>query len=346
MRSEANVEKAPIVAVNARAFRASFKSQADIQKTAFKVITARVFRASFKSQADIVPATFKVITAHAFSATFSSEADVTVSVDLINALSFSAVMRSQARVTGVVVGGSDLDGMSFRDLIESVLSFWGIQSICNAPDYAIERAINDINASFQLVWNNAEGRNYFSKKTLEVTLSAGVNSQDLPDNIQNVVGPCRIASNKRTLCPVTTIGELENFEDLYLDGKTPSEPVAYHIQQSEQAGGDSARCVFFITPDTGSDAITFLLDVTQQAPRFSKYDIPSSPEISLPHAYAETLLLPILFYKASSFHLFRQADQKPTIDREYQQAMTLLGLADPLPGSNGMIARKEEKALK
>lgn len=343
MISQANVDPVNARIVRAIAFQGGFKSQANVEKPNLKLVNARIFSASFKSQADIIPPRFKIVNARIFSARFSSEAEITANFTTVDALFLMADMPSRATVTGILIGGSDTDGLSLRQLVAAELSLWGIFSVCSAPAWAIERAINDINGALQLVWNNAEGRNYWSTATLTLTLASGVSSQNLPNNIQNVTGPCRISTTKRTLCPVGSIGELETFEDIYLDGRTTSEPVAYHIQRSEQSLMDSAKCVFLITPPVGATPMSFLLDVTHEAPRFSKYDIEQSPQISLPHAYAETLLLPIIFYKASSYHMFRQPDQKPTIDREYQQAMVSLGLADPLPGLSGDNSKKGER---
>lgn len=257
----------------------------------------------------------------------------------------SARPFSYVRTSAVLTGGSDSHGMSICDVLDELLSMWGIFSRCSAPEVAIDRALNDINASLQTVWNHADERNYWSNETLTITLADGASSQDLPDNIQNVVGPCRRADNRRPLALIGTIGELETFSDIYLDGETAGEPVAYHIERMNQVGNDPAKCVFHVTPAVEGDSVGFLLEVVKQAPRFLTNDLRACPIIPIPHRYVESLLLPIARYQASSFYLFRKADQKETIDREYQQARIALGLADPLPGKSGdNLERREAKS--
>lgn len=241
-----------------------------------------------------------------------------------------------------LTGGSDSHGMSFCDVVDEVLAMWGIFCRKTAPDFALDRATNDINTALQVVWNNAEGRSYWSNDTITITLTDGQSSIDLADDIQNVVGPCRREDNRRPLVPIGTIGDLETFPDLFLDGESGDEPLAYHIERTNQAGNDPAKCVFHVTPAVSGASIGFLLEVIKEAPRFSAIDLSNCPVIPIPHRYVESLLLPIVRYHASSFYLFRQAEQKETIDREYQRASISLGLADPLPGKAGDNSDRKE----
>lgn len=252
-----------------------------------------------------------------------------------NAKLLAARPITRATATATLTGASDTHGSSLCDVLDEVLGMWGMFSRCSAPAFAIERAIGDINAALQVVWNNADGRNYWSSDTLTITLADTESSQNLPDDIQNVTGPCRRADNKRPLVPIGTIGELETFSDLYLENETSDEPLAYHIERTNQTGADPAKTVFHVTPPVSGASLGFLLEVTKEAPRYTTGDLTSCPVIPIPHRYVETLLLPIARYQASTFYLFRKADQKETIDREYQQARISLGLADPLPGKAG-----------
>jgi hypothetical protein len=255
-------------------------------------------------------------------------------------LSGASTMLSAAPVSAFVgavnlTGASDSHGLSICDVVSDVLSMWGIFCRKTAPDFAIEAAINITNQSLQMVWNNAEGRNYWTSATVTVTLSAGQSSIDLADDIQNVVGPCRLAENKQPLVPIGTIGELETFSDIYLDGEGAPTPLAYYVERMNQTGGDPAKCVFHVNSVIDGDDVSFLLEVVKEAPRFIVNDLSSCPVVPIPHRYVESLLLPVVRYQASAFYLFRIADQKPTIDREYQQAMISLGLADPINPKTG-----------
>lgn len=256
----------------------------------------------------------------------------------------SASSSSACTVLANLTGASDSHGMSVPDVVKEMLGLCGIFGLDSAPDFALEWAINGVNASLQTVWNHAEDRNYWSSDTMTIALADGVDSFDLPNDIQNVVGPCRRADNLRPLVPIGTIGELETFSDLYLDGETAAEPLAYHINRMAQAGNDPAKCVFNVTPAVAGAALSFLLEVVREAPRYTFEDLRVAPVIPIPHRYVESLLLPIVRYHASSFSLFIAKDQKETIDRNYQAALVALGLADPLPGKAGDNINKREQA--
>jgi len=226
--------------------------------------------------------------------------------------------------------------MNLHEMVTDLLNLWGIESVCKAPDFALDRAVGDVNSALQTVWNQSAQRSYWSKSTLSIPLANGADAFDLPDDIQNVVGPCRLADTKRPLAPTGSLSELESFSDIYLDGETASEPVAYHIERLYQAGDDPARTIFRITPPVSEEAGSlFLLDVVKEAPRFSVGELSGGPALPIPHRYVESMLLPIARYRASSFWLFGNPETLPVIERDYQMAMLAIGAADPLSGKAG-----------
>lgn len=213
---------------------------------------------------------------------------------------------------------------------------WGIDCLKSAPKFAIERAVNDVNAAMQMVWNQANDRNYWSTLTLDLTVPPFANQTDIPDNVQNVTGPCINAETGQPLTPVGTLAELDGFIDLYLDGDVTVDPIAYHIDRHRGPGTDPAWCIFRCAPPAGAAGAVITLDVVTEPPRYTSDDLSSCPLLPIPHQYVESLLLPIARYRASSFTMLFQAhDRQPTIDREYAEARIALGLADPLPGNAG-----------
>ncbi len=248
---------------------------------------------------------------------------------------FSGAIASKATATSRCAGASRFDVLDVPSVLQESLSLWGFLDLCNSPDFAVERALKDLNTSVQMIWNNAEERSYWSRSTITVVFEDTESSHTLTNDIQNVIGPCRRADNKRPLVLVGSIGELETFPDLFLDGDSVDEPVAYHVERTIQTGNEPAKCVLHVTPPVSGASVGIALDVVKEAPRYSMADIAASTPVVIPHKYVESLLLPILRYHASTFYLFMGADMKPTIDREYQQAKISLGLADPLPGKAG-----------
>lgn len=240
-------------------------------------------------------------------------------------------------------GASDSHGMSICHVVHEIVMLWGIDCLKSAPRFAMERAISDLNASLQMVWNQAKDRTYWTSETLTLNLLLDETSIALANDIQNVTGPLRRSDNKRPLTPVGTMGELDTFADLYLDGSVPTEPIAYHIDRSKQVGNDPAKCVLHVHPQIQEASVDFLLDVVKEAPRYTLADLDSCPLIPIPHQYVETLLLPIARYRASGFTiLFNSKDRQDVIDREYAEARIALGLADPLPGNAGDNQPKPE----
>lgn len=255
----------------------------------------------------------------------------------------AAQLATEFKATPSLTGASDTHGFSLCQVVADALSLWGIFCPKSAPAFAIQRAITDINTAMQVVWNQASERNYWSGTTLTLTIAAGETEQTLVADIQNVVGPCRLESTLRPLVPIGSIGELETFSDIYLDGATGSEPLAYHVNRQAAIGNDPAGCVFMTTPVPTAET-KLLLDVVKQAPRYTTDDLATCPIIPIPHTYVESLLLPVVRYHASTFELFAAKEKKESIDREYLQARELLGMADPLPGKAGdnLPKRKEE----
>lgn len=221
---------------------------------------------------------------------------------------------------------------------------WGIDCYKTAPGFAIARAFNDLNGALQMMWNQARESSYWTNDTVTLKLLQGETSIDLDDDIQNVVGPCRREDTKRQLTRLGTIGELETFEDIFTDGQSALEPLAYHVERLEQPGGDPAKCVLHVVPEVQEASIDFLLEVVREAPRYTADDLAACPVIPIPHRYIETLLLPIVRYRASGFTmLFRDKDRQDVIDREYHEARVALGLADPLPGKANTPERETTK---
>ncbi|MFT4175013.1 MAG: hypothetical protein QM627_00010 [Luteolibacter sp.] len=223
-------------------------------------------------------------------------------------------------------------------MIREILLLWGIESAKVAPWFARQRALNDLNSAMQMVWNQARDRNYWTRSTLTIPLSAGI--WPLPDTVQNVLGPLKLESSRRPLMVTQTLNDLERFVDTFCDGEIPDEPSAFFIQRENQAKNDSARAVLYVSPAPVT-LTNFLLDVVLEAPRYSQRDVEKCTRIPMPHRYVESLLIPIVRYKAMSFHLFVDPDRKPLIEADFQDAMAQLDAADPAGVSRKYNGREE-----
>jgi len=222
------------------------------------------------------------------------------------------------------------DGLGVCDVARHILLLWGIENPRSAPSFVRSAALDYLNAAMQIVWNQAKDRNYWTRTTQTVTLTAGTSSLALTDSIQNVIGPVRRADNKRPLVLVNTRAEIDEFEDLYLDGESSGTPVGYHIERMSQPGKEPVASVFHVAPAPELET-DFLLDVVLEAPRFDWNDVNACPRVPIPHRYVESLLLPIVRYHAMSSHLFVFPDRAKQITDDYAQASAMLEAADPIP---------------
>lgn len=312
-------------------------SSAGLQTVSNVKVSARTaFSAS--STADLQTSSHPKVSA---APRFSASSSASLSLSAVGRVSAYAGFRAFAECD--LTGASDTDGLSVCDVVDSVLSMWGILCRKSAPNYAIDRAISDLNSAMQLIWNNAEDRDYWTNETLTITLSDGESSFGLPDDIQNVKGPCRIEETRQPLTHTGTLSDLESFADLYLDGEISDVPLAYHIERAAQSGDDPAGLTFHVNQAIDGDDVAFLLDVVKEAPRYTVADLSACPVVPIPHQYVESLLLPVARQRASTFYLFRNEEARESIEREYLQARIALGLADPLPGDSGDSGDKKPK---
>ena len=222
------------------------------------------------------------------------------------------------------------DGLGACDVIRHILLLWGVENPKHAPAFVRSSALDYMNAAMQAVWNSAKDRDYWTRTTHSITLAAGASFIALQDSIQNVIGPARLEADNRPLVLVNSRSQIDHFVSLYMDGVAGDSPVAYYIERTAQAGKEPTQCVFRVAPAPEADT-DFLLDVIYEAPRFTWNDVDACPRVPIPHRYVESLLLPIARYHAMSSHLFVFPDRAAQITEDYQQALTLLDAADPLP---------------
>lgn len=229
------------------------------------------------------------------------------------------------------------------DVVREILMLWGIEDISIAPGFARRRALHDLNAAMQEVWNHARDRNYWTRSTASISFAEGVHSSTMANAVQNVIGPAR-TNYGRPLVPLGSRGELDQFEMLYLEGPPPEEPVAYYIERKHQSGSDPAQCIMHIRPAAPEGGTAVSLDVVNEAPRYSWNDVDNCTVIPIPHRYVESLLLPVARYHAMGCHLFIARDLTPGIESAYQAARGQLDSADPLPAKSGDNTNRREEA--
>lgn len=220
------------------------------------------------------------------------------------------------------------------DLMDEILWLWGLTNYCSVDKHIKERAINDINASLQVLWSKARDVDYWSRTTLNVNFTTAQKTAILPDNVQNIVGHVRLI-NGQPLAPLQTRGELDSYPMYYLGTSTREmlndTPQAYYSERLNQSGEDPVRINLHVIPQPHED-MEVLVDVVTESPRYRCNDVLECTSVPIPHKYVESILLPIVRYRAMSFYLFIKPERTDMIIAEYQEALIQLGVNDPIQG--------------
>lgn len=234
-------------------------------------------------------------------------------------------------------------GLTVCDVIRDILLCWGIEHPCSAPDMAKTAALNILNSGMQVLWNQAQDRNYWTQSTIELAFPSGTSSLVVDNLIQNVIGPARLTTGE-PLVSLANISEAESFSGAFLEDDAPLKPVGYFVERNYQTGADPAQCTFILSP-TPTTNVTVRVDVVKEAPRFTILDFESCPVCPVPHKYVESILLPVCRYLSMHSHLFSNREREKAIVAGYAEARSLLDVADPLPGQSGenIGRRKEER---
>jgi hypothetical protein len=223
--------------------------------------------------------------------------------------------------------------ITVAQVINDIFLLWGIEDPNASSTGSRDRAMNDLNRAAQTLWANAEQLDYFNQEPISVTLLANTDSIQLPDDLQEVLGPVR-RSDKVPLQPLRTRHEWENYARLYYgqESLAAALPLAYYLERkfvaSPGEGESTLQFRLFAVPQAASDA-PLTVDVVKNAPVYAWTDYCNGTTIPIPHDYGATLLIPLARHSAMSYHLFLRPERAPLIEADYQQARQVLGLAAP-----------------
>lgn len=237
-----------------------------------------------------------------------------------------------APIGGVITasGGADFgvegSGMRLTRVATQVYNLWGIEvTTARDIDFARSRVTEIINAALQVMYSRAHVLDYFNRVSSTLEFAANVASAVLPLNMQTLLDPVREATTRTPLRKASDISEFEEYVDLYCNGTAPAVPRLYYAESLASSSDDSAHCVLRLTP-APAESFTVAFDYAAQAPRYRDSDILKNVTVPIPHAYAESILLPLVKHAAASDNLFRRQDMRQAIQADYQRAMVMLGL--------------------
>ena len=111
-------------------------------------------------------------------------------------------------------------------------------------------------------------------------------------------------------------------------------PEYYFISRTKSANADSTSISLEVRPHpdlgTGVAVGSLSVDVAIEPTRFSWSDVASARVIPIPHAYVESLFLPIVRYKAIGNQYYAGTQEtSASIQAGYQSALAQYGMVDP-----------------
>ena len=223
-------------------------------------------------------------------------------------------------------------GLSVKDVAHDCLAVWNLRPGNGIADDVKERVMSDINAAMQVIYSRARHLDYFCLATRQVEVAAGTNSIAIPSGVQEVTGNVRLDDNNTPLWALQSMTEVEQFGPLYLGqpATTTGTPQGYFIDRRGQDEWDSVMMTLYVAP-TPPVSTVVNIDLALEPPRYHWQDVAQATPLRLPHAYAESLLMPIVRQRAAGYKLFVNDSLRPAIEAQYHKAMGALGLADPAP---------------
>ena len=142
-----------------------------------------------------------------------------------------------------------------------------------------------------------------------------------------------LRSEDTPLRPLSTRGQLESWRQTtgaYQTGR----PEYYFISRTKSANADSTSISLEVRPHpdlgTGVAVGSLSVDVAIEPTRFSWSDVASARVLPIPHAYVESLFLPIVRYKAIGNQYYAGTQEtSASIQAGYQSALAQYGMVDP-----------------
>lgn len=227
--------------------------------------------------------------------------------------------------------------LTILDLYNDGMALLGIYNASVVPQEVRDHVLSDINQALQLM--QLAGEDFYARENQSLSLVAGTNEYSLPEIVQQVLDPARLSSNGQTLMGLKTRSDYDKFGQTFLGifGDVPNGiPLAYFVETlRNDTGADSTQINFYVVPAPSAND-TLILNVINDPPCYQASDLAASPPPTppVPHKYHESVLRPLVRMNVTSCDLYaRKQEGYRMIERDYLKALSLLGLADPRPGS-------------
>jgi hypothetical protein len=224
-------------------------------------------------------------------------------------------------------------GLKNYEVRDDLLRKLGIETAGSASAAMIEDVREAMNHAEQTLW--MAGPDYFTRTQTDLVLLAGTSVYTLADTIQAVLGPVRLPSG-RTLTPLESRSELDNFGMLYLGQTSPTvaagTPLAYFVESLNQTGNDPVKIKIHVVPKPDADSAgTAVVEGVSDCTLFATADVAGTTVLPVAQQYVESLFLPLARKAITRSTYFSARDLEEKIEADYKEAMAVLSRAGGFP---------------
>lgn len=263
--------------------------------------------------------------------------------------------RVPAIIGGVSCSMEPLGRVLVRDAVRRIMNLWGHTECCSSAcsNAAVAEALGKLNAAMQRLYATGKDFGFVSTVPLSLTKASALSDRmPLPDNVVAVKRVTfRAAANvgatvfaEFPLRPVVNRHEHEAFRASHIKDAWPLDsawsglkpyviPLAYFAEAEDTGivGGVPALAVMTAPQFTGPWDWSLEMQVTVRPPAYRCTDVEAGTVLSVPHNYAETLLLPLALYYACSSRYFVRPELVDAITKQAQEAREFVGEIQPAP---------------
>ena len=238
--------------------------------------------------------------------------------------------------------------MTLKELRDNTLRLLWLENSATVPSYIWEDVTTAINSALQVLWQTP--KDYFRKQEVTIVIADGSEETSFDNDVQEVIGPIWIpAESDRELHLIKDQSEWNQFYQRFFGVGSESAALAagvervsyYHIKQRFQNDADPAKVSLQVKPKPSGSDTSLTVVVAKEAASYTVGEITglSGTElVSIPHAYVESILLPIARWMATRSHYFFEKDKLGLIQQDADRAMKLLDISDTSMGTGSKMA--------
>lgn len=234
--------------------------------------------------------------------------------------------------------------LTVRQIFDQMMAVVGVDNADYAPPALRDRVLAGIQEELQVM--QMAGEDFYCREHESIAIEENTASYPLAKGIQKVLEPVRFTKTLPPMPephyppppgPLHRLDSREQYDDfgpvfLWLAGRAVPRgiPQAFFVESlARKDDSDSVKVTLLLTP-TPDAAGTLTFDCIKTPPQYTAADLCAAVHPPVPHAYHESILLPLCRKNVTTCtHFKRHAALLPEIQASYERALGLLGLADP-----------------